>query len=116
MKPTWKSIMSQVVNFQNEFGSLQISLVTDFMSVGKITRDIPEVSANMFSIETAEQIALITDNKNVQICMCFPLNGLGYLVYHRNGREAAVCKIDSIIYSCTVSPAEQIAMMAHNRF
>lgn len=106
--------MSQVVKFENKFGSLQVSLVTDFMSVGKISRDMPEVSGNMFDMETAEKIALITENKNVQLCMCYPLNGLGYMVYHRNGKEAAVCKIDSILYSCDVSPAEQIERMAHS--
>lgn len=106
--------MSQVVKFENKFGSLQVSLVTDFMSVGKISRDMPEVSGNLFDMETAEKIALITENKSVQLCMCYPLNGLGYMVYHRNGREAAVCKIDSILYSFDVSPAEQIERMAHH--
>lgn len=103
--------MSQVVNFENEFGALQVSLATEFMPVGKISRKMPEVSDSMFDINTAEKIALITGNKNVQICMCYPLNGFGYMVYHRNSREAAVCKIDSIRFSCEVSPAEQIELM-----
>lgn len=104
--------MSQVVNFENKFGSLQVSLVTEFMPVGKISQEIQEVSDNMFDLNTAEKIALITGNKKVQICMCYPLNGLGYMVYHRNSQEAAVCKVDSIQFSCAMSPAEQIELMA----
>lgn len=104
--------MSQIVNFENEFGSLQVSLITEFMPVGKISREIPEVSGNMFDLNTAEKIALITGNQKVQICMCYPLNELGYMVYHRNSQEAAVCKVDSIQFSCKVPPAEQIELMA----
>ncbi|GKR18322.1 MULTISPECIES: hypothetical protein [Aeromonas] len=106
--------MSPVICFENEFGSLRVSLVTDYLSVSNISRDIPEVCANLFDVETAEKIALVTDNKSVQLCMCYPLNGLGYMVYHRNGKEAAVCKIENIEFSCNVSPAEQIQRMARS--
>jgi len=106
--------MPQVVNFKNSFGALKISFVTDFMPVGEISQNMPEVSSNLFDVETAEKIALITDNKNVQIGMCYPLNGQAYLIYHSSASVAAVCKIESISFPCAVSPAEQIALMARS--
>lgn len=103
--------MSESINFTNEFGILNVSLVTDFLPVRDIHRNMMSVSDNLFGMETAEEIALITGNKHIQLVMCYPLNGQCYMLYHQSGSLAAVCKIESIELLCERSPADQINSM-----
>ena len=104
-------IMSELINFKNEFGTLSVSLVTDFLAVRDINRNIKSVSDNLFDMETAEKIALITGNKRIQLVMCYPLNGQCYMVYHQGSSLAAVCKIESMDFHCDRAPAAQIDLM-----
>ena len=55
------------VEYRNEFGYLRIAQVSGLLPISEITSENEDVITHKFSLEVAEQIALITGNKDVQI-------------------------------------------------
>lgn len=92
------------LNFQNRYGQLTLVLVTDVRNVRDIHgKDVDP--AHKFGLETAEKIALVTDNRGIQ------LGGLGahdcYVVVHETPDTAAVARIESLTY-VGQNPAQEI--------
>lgn len=60
--------------YSNKFGEVTLEPVTDFMPVSAISQDkTPETNTVLVSIEQAEQITLITENRRAYMSFCFPL-------------------------------------------
>lgn len=92
------------LNFQNRYGQLTLVLVTDVRHVRDIHgKDVD--AAHKFGLETAEKIALVTDNRGIQ------LGGLGahdcYVVVHETPDTAAVARIETLTYTGG-DPAQEI--------
>lgn len=92
------------LNFQNQYGQLTLALVDSLRNVRNIHgKDIDP--AHKFGLETAEKIALVTDNRGIQ------LGGLGahdcYVVVHETPDTAAVARIESLTY-IGQNPAQEI--------
>lgn len=97
------------VRFSNKFGIVEITPVTEFMAVSSIRKTHPQAQANTFDLTTAEKIALITENRRIQICPhFFPIDGLAYLLLHDSPSTAAICRVDVEQFVCTTTPAEML--------
>lgn len=83
------------LDFQNRYGQLRLVLVDGVRNVRDIHgKDVDP--AHKFGLETAEKIALVTDNRGIQ------LGGFGahdcYVVVHETPNTAAVARIESLTY------------------
>lgn len=113
-----KSESNCATKYANEFGEVVLEPITRYMPISEISKEnVPEVEEALFSMETAEKIALITENKMIQIALPYPIRSderAAYLVKHSSTRRAAVCRvhIKSFQTPGNVSAQEQIESMA----
>lgn len=92
------------LNFKNGYGTLTLKLVSPVMPVDAIHgADIADTYK--FDLETAEKVALITENRHIQIGG-FTRNDC-YVVAHESTSTAAVACIESMTYVGGV-PAQAI--------
>lgn len=97
--------MNSIV-YKNRYGSIRLTPVSDYMPVRSISSKIlPQGAA--FSIETAEQIALITENRNIQISFIPDNMRVCYVLHHNSTSVAAICQV-SIEFTSPVSPQAEI--------
>jgi hypothetical protein len=96
------------LNYQNKYGSLTLAPVTDVMHVNEI-RGVNIDSQYKFDIKAAEQIALITDNRGVQLAPIKEPEGWRvYVVVHETPETAAVAKIVELVYIGKDSAKQEI--------
>jgi hypothetical protein len=87
------------LNYENQYGRLVLSPVTDVVHVDTISgKDI--AAEHTFDLRTAEKIALITDNRGIQIV---PVQGddgkwVCYVVVQETPLTAAVAQIETLDY------------------
>lgn len=87
--------MPEKITYKNKYGYLEFDVVGEYQDVTKISSK--RVDAEFFfDISTAEKIALITNNKDIQLCFTYPTNGTAFLVHHKSSGIAAVCRITKI--------------------
>ena len=104
--------------YENKFGKVVFEPVTDFMPVSDITREnVPEINEVLVSLDHAEQITLVTENRRACMSFCFPFLpedqatfGLKYSCSSR----AAVCRVTIQRFGTpgNISAQEQIEAMA----
>lgn len=103
--------------YANEFGEVVLEPITRYMPVSEISKEkVPEIEEALFSMETAEIIALITENKMIQISLPFPIRNnekAAYVVKHSTPAIAAVCRvhIKSFHTPGNLSAQDQIELM-----
>ena len=87
--------------YQNRYGNLTLGLVSEFRPVSTFnSRDVPD--EYKITMEVAEQIALITDNRGIQLCVEFidnRLTGRMFIIVHESKSSAALAKIDAMTYT-----------------
>lgn len=93
--------MNTLISYQNRYGSLQLTPASDYMSVSKISHKIAPIGC-AFSIATAEEIALITDNRNIQISFIPGNMHVCYVMHHISTSMAAICQIVSMEFTAKV--------------
>lgn len=103
------------VHFTNRFGSVKVTPVTDFMPLAGICKTHPMAQAHAFDLTTAEQIVLVTENRGVQVCVHYPLDGLAYLVLHDSPSTAAICRVEVKEFACDVAPSVMLAAYIDRR-
>lgn len=101
--------------FTNRFGSVLVTPMTDFMPLAGIRKTHPMAMANAFDMTTAEQIALVTENRGVQVCVHYPLDGLAYLVLHDSPSTAAICRVDVKEFACEGTPGVMLEALNRGR-
>lgn len=86
------------LNFKNKCGRLTLLPVSGVQSVRCIRgKDIDDY--HKFSIDIAEQVALITGNRGIQLCPCNTSTGLAfYIVIHETPSTGAVARISLLDY------------------
>jgi len=104
---------SQPIDYANRYGRLTLVLTTDFVPVSSIHgRDLPD-EVRFRGFDTAEQIALITDNRRLQIAFVHPLSAeIGFVIVHNSPSTAAVARIDRLEYTGP-NAQNEIARLAH---
>ena len=78
--------------FQNEYGTAELTPVTDYMPISAINARIPAVQTSLMTLEQAEQLAVISDNVGIQTAV--QLNGSAYVILHNGPSQGAVCRCD----------------------
>lgn len=97
--------------YQNEFGTAIITPSSDFREIKGLTNPIAiALGADVFDLETAEKIALITENYAVQLSI--GKNDLGAweatLMMHSGPATVAPCKVEIIEFKCEGTPTQAI--------
>jgi hypothetical protein len=105
---------AQPVRYSNRFGTAEVTPVTPFMPVSSIRKTHPQAQENTFDLTTAEKIALITENRGIQLCPHFPIDGLAYLVLHDSPSMAAICRVNIEDFVCASSPADMIEALSRH--
>ena len=97
-----------LINFNNRYGKLELEMVGNCIDVGTIRgEDLPEDLK--FSLAIAEQVALITENKSIQIVFERMLPRVkAYVVVHRNSVLATPARIRTIDFYPEVVPSEEL--------
>ena len=99
--------------YKNQFGETVIEIASEYMSIKQVTRrDVP--SNCWFDMDQAEQIALITDNRHLQIGFSEDLRH-AYVIHHKNSNTVAYCKVISInFYTKSGESAREILAQEHS--
>lgn len=106
------------ITYSNEFGEVVLEPVTEFMPVSEISRDaIPVIDEVLVTIDQAEQVTLITENRRAYMSFCFPFlagDRNFYALKYSCQNRAAVCRINITRFETpgNVSAQEQIESMA----
>ena len=90
-------------HYSNEYGQLTVEKISEIMPIKQISRELPSFPSTdiAFDIKTAERIALITENRGVQICFFKETNNhRAYLIASdTTGKNACYVRISSLNYS-----------------
>jgi hypothetical protein len=79
------------MKYENKYGSLRLELVTDYVPVSQIRAK--DQNWDVFiDLDTAEKVALITGNKDTQLCVGADKRSM-FIIHHIKGDTAAVCKV-----------------------
>lgn len=91
--------MTEIV-YQNRFGSLVLEPISEYRAVRGIRSDIVPTEGRFHGIDIAEKVALITDNRGIQISFQMPLtrDSFGYILHHDSPSTCAICRIVSMEY------------------
>lgn len=93
---------------KNQWGQLKFRVGTPLLKVSEI-----RIDNNLdltFDTETAEQIALITENERTQLSYSMKYKKW-YMIYHYNASNAWIARIVSLIYEGN-KPAKEIIEMS----
>ncbi|MGK2231291.1 MAG: hypothetical protein ACI92O_000449 [Colwellia sp.] len=116
-----ENINNNCVKIHNHFGQLYLTPITAFMPVKEISLSkCPLAKHYLISFDIAAKVALITGNRNIQIC--FPLANTSkddaYVVYHNTQNTAAVCAVEIMNFVTesdlsAVDTINNLALKAH---
>lgn len=95
--------------YANQYGKLEIETVGPYQAVREVDTDLAE----RFSIDTAERIALITDNRRIQLCPARNRRDM-YLMHHESISVVAPCRIISLSFDENVNAREEIEWRAYS--
>lgn len=96
--------------YSNEFGTVQFEIITPIKKVSELGKVSSQPVENTFSIDVAEQIALTTENRMVQIVMDIKSSICGIII-HETGCTGAWGRITNIMYNSSEIPREAILRM-----
>ncbi|MFW9871991.1 MAG: hypothetical protein ACFFG0_02740, partial [Candidatus Thorarchaeota archaeon] len=90
------------INYKNKYGSLVLEQIEPERAISEwtFTKELLPIG---FDVETAEKIALITENKKIQLALSMDFK-IFYCFYHTNVNSGFVCKIKSIFFSRDINP------------
>lgn len=104
--------------YSNEFGEVELTPVTDFMPVNQISSGkLPVITDHLVSLDTAEQVVLITENRRMTMSPTWPLGPVDkacYCVKYSCVNRGAVCKVNVKTFKTPggISAQQQIENMA----
>lgn len=97
--------MTAIHHWENKYGRLVAEVVGPYRNVGEIRgKDIG--AEYLFSLDKAEQIVLITENRRVKVCFLEMPPRLGYLLHHQSTSVAAVCRVAILEFDQKVNAAD----------
>lgn len=93
--------MSTPITYENKYGSVTLTPVTDYMNISEVSANkLPVIQEHTFSMEDAERIALITDNRSIQISFPWileqghPRRNDAYVVHHQSPSTVCLCHVE----------------------
>jgi ribosomal protein S1 len=106
------------ITYSNAFGEVVLEPVTGFMPVSEISREkVPEINAVLVSLDEAEQVTLVTENRRAYMSVCFPFlpeDKAAYALKYSCVNRASVCRVTIKRFQTpgNISAQEQIESMA----
>ena len=95
--------------YENKYGRLEFKIVAPYQKVSTInSKDIDD--SLFFTIDDAEKIALITENRHIQIVFCYPNLKKAYLLHHSSCSVCAPCKIISLDFDNNIDARAVLAL------
>jgi len=95
------------IHYKNNFGTLEFEIVGPYIENAKhSSRHIQEDLC--FSLDSAEKIALINTNRDLQFCVTSDHKRM-FLVHHINSSTAALCKVSKLDYLSDIEPSTELA-------
>ena len=104
--------MAQIV--ENKYGKVKIKIVENFMTISEFGTIATHKNVPFFNLEDAEKIALITENRHIQIAFNQKNMSEAYLVVHKSSNEIALANVEILSFYSKLSPRDTIASMAKN--
>lgn len=96
-----------IIRYHNKYGSLEIEVIEAYRNISTI-RSKELSSALFFDISTAEKVALITENKGVQLSPTADYKTM-YLVHHESPSMAAVCRVVKVDFNADYDARKELA-------
>lgn len=95
------------IAYENKYGKLKLKTIGAYKNVRSFDLEAVRTEQCLIPIELAEQIALITESRKIQICAELSNLKQFYVVHHRDVSSAALCEIDVIEFKPN-EPAKEI--------
>lgn len=93
--------------YKNKYGFLEFEVVSPYVAVSTIlSKNVPEDL--FFDIDQAEQIALITGNRGIQLCVSHDRKRM-FLIKHSSPSQAALCRVTRVDFTPVVNAREVLA-------
>jgi hypothetical protein len=91
--------MENTINFQNEFGTVVLTAIKDYMPIQDVSfAKCPIIKKVLIPMDVLEQVALITNNKGIQISFAPDVSLGAYIIHHKSPNVVAICRLTSIRY------------------
>lgn len=113
MRPT--PIQNDVIRIRNEFGTVELVPVTGILPIAQLSSALPAAQMHRFDLDTAERIALITENRGVQICCPMHWRGQAFLILHDGPSAGAVCRVSVVEWLSDEDPIEVLSRESRTR-
>lgn len=99
---------SDQITYQNKYGRLKLVPVDAYRDINSISSELTSAKENQIPIDVAEQVALITESRRIQLCVNIgDLRGF-FVVHHKSAKEAAVCSVQDLEFTPLESAKEII--------
>ena len=107
----------QTVHFRNRFGSASVTPIAEPLAINGLSSSNPIAQANMIDMETAEKLALISDNKRIQILFEAPFSGRAFVVLHGTPKTSvAICRVRINAFACAKSPSAMLEELVRGTY
>lgn len=96
-----------MLTYQNKYGKVILEIVGPYQDI-RTMRVKDQCPSSYFTLNEAEQIALITGNKNLQIAFEFPYHKNACVFHHISSGLAALCKVVSIEFNNNINAPNEL--------
>ena len=105
--------MNELIKFENEYGygTLVLETITEYMPVKDIHSSMVSEEFR-FNFNIAGQIALITNNRKIQMGLIGNTKLL-FIIHHKSCSIAAICRIKELNYTSSADSMEEIERLAN---
>jgi hypothetical protein len=101
----------KTIEYKNKYGSLVLEIIGDYRDISGVkSKDLDQ--SLFFSIDIAEQMALITGNKDIQISFSYPDLKKAFVIHHQSSAVVALCRIVSIGFSKEIDATAELSRPA----
>ena len=103
-----------IIEMFNQYGSLKLEIIGEYQDVSGIhSRNLNKEL--FFDIETAEKIALITENRGIQLSVFSGDHSKMFVVHHATSSSAAVCKLVELKFKEEINARDEIERLSRKK-
>jgi len=92
----------------NKYGDFEFEVISHYQDVTKMHSSAFNPDC-FFGIDDAEQIALITGNKDIQLGFASWDRSKAFLLHHQSANQAALCKIVSLNFHKDINATKELS-------
>lgn len=102
----------EIFKYQNEYGSVELELLADYMPVKNLPRMRNAPEEARLSMEDIEKVVLITGNDGTLPTFSYPWLGYGGILKYNSPSTCTYCKVKSLNFISKVDPSEELERTA----